>query len=308
MEMNNDSRKSNNKYLIGIIIFLLMANVILLWQFFTKKNEVGQLTETRQTLTADKESLTAELNKTVGELNELKEDNQLIQGQLENTQKELEARKRQIEGMISKGQYEEARKALVSLRQEMMVYKAQIDSLRTANAILNDSNRVLKDVNSDLNSTLTDEKSKNENLVQQNSSLSSKVAAGSVLRAGSVKAIPMKVKGSGKEVEVNRASSAKRIKTCFTLLENRVADRGNKTVYVRVLGPNNMVMSSNTETITVDGQPTRYSAKETVKYDNKDTDVCIYYSPDNATFAKGNYTVEIYSDNHLIGSTKITLK
>ena len=306
--MNNDSRKSNNKYLIGIIIFLLMANVILLWQFFTKKNEVGQLTETRQTLTADKESLTAELNKTVGELNELKEDNQLIQGQLENTQKELEARKRQIEGMISKGQYEEARKALVSLRQEMMVYKAQIDSLRTANAILNDSNRVLKDVNSDLNSTLTDEKSKNENLVQQNSSLSSKVAAGSVLRAGSVKAIPMKVKGSGKEVEVNRASSAKRIKTCFTLLENRVADRGNKTVYVRVLGPNNMVMSSNTETITVDGQPTRYSAKETVKYDNKDTDVCIYYSPDNATFAKGNYTVEIYSDNHLIGSTKITLK
>jgi phosphopantetheinyl transferase (holo-ACP synthase) len=179
-------------------------------------------------------------------------------------------------------------------------YLAQIDTLKSENEILNRAN-------TRLNSTLETEREKVQNLSKQNQMLSSKIAAVSVLKTANVKAYGVKYRGNGTETEINRASSTEGIKTCFTVLENNVTDRGKKYVYLRVLSPDNAVMTTSPETFLVNNRPTLYTQRESFDYDNREQPVCIYWRKGSA-YIKGKYTIELYIDGTMIGNTNLVLK
>ncbi len=308
----NQEKKAGNKFILVILVILLLlaTNVFLLWQFFTKKTEIVTLTETTHVLTNQKEAIKQDLDKTILELNTFREENEQLKGQLSNAEASLEQKKVQIEKLIRAGELTNAKKALSKLKLEIENFKSQIDSLKKANIELQASNQ-------SLNTNLSEEKNKNSSLSQENSNLSVKVAAGSILKASVSKVIAIKVKSNGKEIEVSRAKAAQKIKICFTLIENKIIEAGNKIIYLRVIGPTNTVLSSNSnnEIIKINGQPSKYSAKESVQYTNKDQDLCMYYTSQNSTYSqnvndlvKGDYKIEIYSEGNLIGKSQISLK
>ena len=90
------------------------------------------------------------------------------------------------------------------------VYLTHIDSLNKINAILQTENQ-------SLNTNLTSEKSKVENLSTENSKLASKVAAGSILKASNIITEAVKYKSNGKEVIVSKAAQVQKIRTKFCM-------------------------------------------------------------------------------------------
>lgn len=302
-EHERKDQDSKKVIVIVVITILLGVNVLLLWQFFDKKNNLEEVTKTLETTVSEKDALSAELQRMRTDYEKINQENASLQSQLSSKDEEIKAKIGEIQRLINSGdaaQLKKARAELANLKALNSNYIVQMDSLNTLNRALNDQNVTL-------NNSLVDVKGRVDNLTQENSLLSNKVAIGSVLKTNDIKVLGVKFKSSGKEIESSRSSGIQKIKTCFKILENLVVDKGTKDIYLRVLSPDGAAMSNSTETFLFNGQPSLFTTKESIDYENKDTDVCIYWAK-GSQYTKGKYTIEIYCDGNQIGVSSLTLK
>ena len=112
------------------------------------------------------------------------------------------------------------------------------------------------------------------------------------------------------DVYAHQISKAQKVKSCFTLSENKIAKSGNKNLYFRVISPEGSVLTdtnSSGETFDYDGVKGIYTMIRKVDYQNKAMDVCIYWDIPNK-LTPGFYLVEVYADKVLIGRTSFDLK
>jgi hypothetical protein len=296
--------KDRKKGLVTFIILGLLAlNIFLLWQFFSKKNTLEDTQMSLEETANERNSLQTELTEIKTEFDRVNQDNMQLQSQLSDKDEEIKAKVAEIEKLIRSGdafQLKKAKNEMAKLKMLNQIYIAKIDSLNTVNQELNRQNV-------SLNQNLSQEKTKSQSLTQENVVLANKVAVGAMFKTENVSVTGVRYKSSGKEIETNRASNVEKIRSCFTILENLVTDPGRKNVYVRILGPDNAIMSTSTETFTYKGQPTIYTTRELVEYNNERTDVCVYWSK-GSEFPKGDYTVELYSEGNQIGKSVLSLK
>ena len=299
-EKDQDSKKV---IVIIVITILLGVNALLLWQFFDKKTHLEQVSRELDTTMAEKESLSAELQRVKTEYEKLNQENASLQNQLSAKDEEIRLKIAQIQKLINTGdaaQLKKAKEDLNSLRLLNQKFIAQIDSLNT-------SNKILSEQNFSLNQNLSSANTKVSSLTQENSVLSNKVAIASVLKTANLKALGVRYKNSGKETETNRSKSTDRIKTCFTIMENLVVEKGPKDIFVRVLSPDGAVMSTTSETFMFNGQATLYTTKESIMYENRNTELCVYWEKGN-TYNPGKYTIELYCESNQIGIVSLELK
>lgn len=296
--------KDSRKAIVVVVISVLLAvNGLLLWQFFDKKSHLEELNMTLETTLSEKETLSAELQRMKAEYDKVNQENAALQSQLAEKDEEIKSKMAEIQRLINSGDAAQLRRAKAELEQLRALnqsYISQVDSLKISNDQLNQQNLAL-------NSSLDAERGRVQNLTQENTMLANKVAIGSVLKTLNMKATGVKFKSSGKESETNKASSVDKIRTCFTVLENLVTDRGSKDAYLRVLSPDGAVMSTSSETFMYNNQATLYTSKESFDYDNKDTNLCLYWTK-GSEYSKGKYTIEVYVEGNMIGSTSLTLK
>lgn len=288
---------------IIVITILLGTNGLLLWQFFDKKSRLDDANKTIYSTTAERDALQEQLKQVKADFEKAKADNADLQAQLSDREEEIQAKSSEIQRLIALGgpaQIARAKAELAKLKEMNEMYVMQLDSLSQVAARLQAEN-------SDLNSNLNQERSKNDNLSAQNSMLNSKVAAGSILKALSPTAQGVRYKSSGKEVITDRAKQIQKLRTRFTLVENKVIDKGPVDLYIRVIGPDGAVMASMQEPIKGNGAPFAYTLKETVDYANQDTPVEVNWSK-GSEFTPGNYSIEIYHSGSMIGKTSIVLK
>jgi FtsZ-binding cell division protein ZapB len=299
-----DKDQDSKKVIVIIVISILLGvNALLLWQFFDKKTHLEQVSRELDTTMAEKESLSAELQRVKTEYEKLNQENAGLQNQLSAKDEEIRLKIAQIQKLINSGdavQLKKAKEELAALKELNQKYVAQIDSLRTANQLLSNENL-------SLNQNLTTTQNRVSSLTQENTLLANKVAIASVLKTTNLKAIGVRYKGSGKEVETGKAKSTDRIKTCFTIMENLVVDKGPKDIYVRVLSPDGAVMSTSSETFIYNNQATLYTTKESIMYENRNTDLCVYWEKGN-TYSSGKYTIEMYCEGNQIGVASLELK
>ncbi|MEO8148802.1 MAG: hypothetical protein ABI723_14250 [Bacteroidia bacterium] len=298
------TQESSKRTVFIVIIFILLAtNSLLLWQYFDKKQNLAEVSKSLQITKMDKDQLAAELQKVKADYDKLNSENTALQNQLTVKDEEIQSKIAQIQKLIASGDAESLKKAkleIAELKNMNVRYAMEMDSMKHVNQQLFTQNQTL-------NTNLTEVKGEINDLTQKNSVLAGKVAVGSILKSRDLAAIAVKYKRSGKEIQVSRASSAEKVKLCFTILENAVIDPGYKDVYIRILSPDGAVMSTSQETFLVNGQQSLYSLKENIDYQNKDTDLCFYYIKTTG-FSKGKYDVEVYSNNQQIGATTFTLK
>lgn len=288
---------------IIVITILLGTNGLLLWQFFDKKNHLDQANQTIVTTTAEKDALQVQLNQFKVDFEKLKTDNSTLQNQLTEKDEQIKAKVSEIQKLILLGgpaQIARAKAELAKLQEMNDVFTVQIDSINFVNSKLLAENQ-------SLNSNLTQEKSKNDNLSTENSRLFSKVSAGSVLKAINIITEGYRFKGNGNEVITTKAKQVQKVKTHFLLAENRVVDNGSLDIYLRVMGPDGAVMSANNGTFRANDMDLTFTVKQTVQYNNSDTPVDIAWAK-GSQFVKGKYNVEIYHAGLLIGRSMIDLK
>jgi len=301
---DNQEQGPRKSIVIIVIAILLGTNGLLLWQFFEKKASLDAANQTVITTNAEKDQLQMELNQVKNEFEKVKAENTNLREQLTTRDDEIKAKVAEIQKLIAMGgpaQIAKAKAEIVNLRQMNQMYVAQIDSLRKANT-------QLMTENTDLSSNLLAQKSQNENLSKENQALSGKVAAGSVLKATAIVTEGVRYRSNGKEVITNKAKNVQKLRVRFVLVENKVIDKGPVNIYIRVLGPDGAVMSSDQESFIMDGKAMVYTSKETVSYENKDTTVEVMWSK-GSMFVKGHYTVEIYQQGgSLIGTGGLDMK
>ena len=133
--------------------------------------------------------------------------------------------------------------------------------------------------------------------------------SGSKLIANGMVSEGIKEKGSGSFKETTRASRATHIRSCFTIGQNKIATKGNKMVYMRIITPQGGILySSNSNTLaTQDGKSLLYSDKKSINYQNQPIDVCIFYKL-TKEITKGNYIAELWCEGVRIGTNKFVLK
>ncbi|CAN5360481.1 hypothetical protein BH11BAC1_BH11BAC1_08160 [soil metagenome] len=307
--MDNDSTKSDiqeqgpKKGIVIIVIAILLGtNGLLLWQFFEKKSNLDDAQQKIVTTTAEKEAVQAQLNQIKTEYEKVKSENTGLQTELSSRDEEIKAKVAEIQRLIAIGgpaQIAKAKAEMAQLREMNNMYMANIDSLNKVNTLLQAENQ-------NLSSTLNDEKGKVQNLNDENTKMANKIAAGSVLTAMNIKTEGMRAKGS-KSVVTNKAKQVTQVQTSFLLTENRVIDAGQVDLYLRLLGPNGAVISSDQATFDSNGQALVYSMKQTVEYSNANLPVQVMMAPGTALI-KGKYTIEIYHTGNMIGKSTMDLK
>ncbi|MBO7199335.1 MAG: hypothetical protein J6V26_04825 [Alistipes sp.] len=240
------------------------------------------------------------------------DENAMLQRNAEDLVTELESLKDQNDTMMVK--YHEAvvmleqlqrektynyeqlakyKKEVATLRNVMKGYLRQIDSLNTINSNLQAQNiKYKKEITTaQLRADVAEEKA---------DELNTKVRIGSVIQASGIRMTAL----NGKSKEVKRIKMAERLRVDFDLTANELAEPGEKSIYIRIMGPDGYLLaSSDVILFNFEGSEMRASAMRKVDYENESVPVSIFY--DGAAFTKGTYAVEIYIDGRLSGTKEV---
>jgi hypothetical protein len=302
METNHKSNNGRKVVIIIIIAILLAANGILLWQFFTQKEQITTITTEKKTVIMERDELQKQKADLQMQLDSLVAMNSELTGKLKISEDSLAV----LQARINSLQYVQSQYS--DMKSQLEKLKAEMSSKMGEMATLQKENDALKSDKSDLTNNLNDEKSKEQKLAQDKDALASKVALGSVMRADNFKVSAVKFSKSGKESAVTSAKSTQKLKVCFTVEDNMIVDKGSKTIYVRVMGPDNKCITNNSQTFQSGSQNLPYSTNQDINYSNQKIDQCIYWAK-GSTYKAGKYYCEVYIDGNLIGkSSSIVLK
>ena len=187
-----------------------------------------------------------------------------------------------------------AKKESETLRTIMKGYIVTIDSINQLNIALTKENIAMKE-------HVEEVKDRNAKLELRQANMEEIIAAGKVLQCSDVSAVGVRLLSSGRQRETTRADRADMIKVCFTLLENPIADSGDKNLYLNILGPDSAVLAAEAG---VD-----FSAIRTIDYSNDRLDACIFFTANQPVeLGSGVYRVEVLEETVVIGSTEIELR
>ena len=188
------------------------------------------------------------------------------------------------------------RNEISTMRDIMKSYIVQIDSL-------NSRNKLLSQENVEIRTQMDEVRNMNTELSRTREDLTSKVQLASVVMATDINATSL----NRNDKETKRLNYLEKLRVCFMLRANPIAASGTKTVYMRILRPDSLVITTSPDNIfEYDGNQMVYSAVRQVDYMNEDIEMCIFLD-NNGDFVVGNYAVELYMDGQIIGKTTFAL-
>src|ERR1035438_1718640 len=302
MERIKKSNQGRKVVIIIIIAILLAANGILLWQFFTQKEKITTITTEKKTVVMERDELQKQKADLQLQLDSLVAMNSELNGKLKISEDSIAV----LQARINSLQYVQSQYA--DMKSQLEKLKTEMTSKMGEMAALQKENDGLKSDKTDLTNNLNDEKSKEQKLAQDKDFLAGKVALGAIMRADNFNVTAVKFSKSGKESTVTSAKATQKLKICFTVEDNLIVDKGTKTVYVRVMGPDNKCITNNNQTFQSGSQNIPYSANQDINYMSQKIDQCIYYEK-GSVFEKGKYYCEVYIDGNMVGkSSSIMLK
>ena len=190
-------------------------------------------------------------------------------------------------------------KELKTVRAALKYYIAQVDSLNRVNEALIAENQQIK-------TDMAGVQRQNQQVRHENETLTKKVTVAAQLSATNVSVTALDKKD--KVEKKQRVDKLAKFQVNFTIAANVTAATGEKDVYLRILRPNEEVLTNGQSgKFKYENTMVDYSARKTIEYGGEETPVTIYYKRGESLNA-GTYTVELYADGSMIGRGAITLK
>ena len=293
-------KNSNVIYFLIVVVLALLGTDVYLYlqknksdvRIVTQQDEQTQLKRELDSLEAQVEQVSAGKAKMSTELT-AKNDSLRAKIQVLRTQL--------AKGKLTKAELSKAQEDVKQLRYFVTKYTADIEELHKQNATLTTERDTLK-------SNLATVAKKADTLAKQNQDLDAKVKVAQALKLATSNIVAYKIKSSGKEVDVTRASPAKKIKINFTVASNSIATKDLHDIYIRIIDPTgNLITPTDGGTFSADGQDLQYTYKTSIDFKDDGTQYTIdWVNP--APFQKGTYTVLLYADGGTMGKTGFTLK
>lgn len=300
--------KSNNKVLYIIIGLLSLAVLFLAYLLNGERTTVVDLEEDNTELTTERSELEEGLIEMLEQYDTLSVENEEMKGKVLQQREEIAALLERVQKLKKddsslRWEIDKFKKEAGTLRDIMKGYLTTIDSLNQENMALTKENQTLSTNLSDVST----EKNALANKVEDQASI---IKAGSVLTANSFIAEAIRVRSNGAQKETNRASRAEMIKSCVDLAQNNISKKGPKTLHIRVISPEGIVLDDKNnigKTFSFNGVSGKYSAKRQFDYDGTGKSICVFHTVTSELTA-GQYIVEIYEAGSLIGKTTFDLR
>lgn len=283
---------------LSIIIILLVILVgTMTWLYIDQKITTQEITNELQ---AEKDSLQSELVDISSEYDSLKTTTDTL-----NTKLNLEQRR--VDNLLSDLQNIKAtnyrriknlRDEVNTMRKIAQSYVRQIDSLNRANKILMAENIRVREEMEEVQESKKQLEEEKENLTET-------VQKASVLRTENINALPINQRGK----EKNRVDKIDKIKVCFTLEENVVAEPGDRYIYMRIASPPDDFILTNSEDNLFEYEDKQiiYTARRPIEYTGESMDLCMFFDS-QGEMKPGEYEVYLFADGYKIGETSFILE
>ncbi len=286
----------NEKKLKTIVIVLAAVAVVLAgvlgWLWIERTGVIDDLT-------VEKDKLTNEMVQLQSDYDGLSSNNDSLNVQLTVEREkvaQLIDRVKNTEA-TNRSKLREYERELGTLRSIMRGYIKQIDSLNTLNISLRHEATQAR-------TEAKENKEKFQELQSTTDEYARQVQIGSVLKGRGI--VITAINSSNKDTD--RSSRTNKLRTCLSLVENTIAAKGPRRVFVRITGPDGILLTSGYEQIfTFNGEQMIYSASREVDYQGEEIEICIFYQG-NPPYLKGIYSVEVYTEEAKLGSAELQLR
>jgi hypothetical protein len=186
------------------------------------------------------------------------------------------------------------------LKEERKMLFKRADSLIAANQLLSlemdSTNVVLSNTIKVVDSVTT-----------KNVEMAETIKKGSVVNAVDLRGEAVILRSSGKIVDTRRSSRADKIRACFTLTPNPIAEKGDRTLFIQVINPKNNLLGDKAM-IQFGDQVLNYSTTTTVFYENEELDVCALVNAKEEDLIAGRYSINVFDGGQQVATSTMVLK
>ncbi len=296
-EINKAHKKKDlrNNIIVIALSVILLAVVVL---FFMQRREHSAV---MKEMGAEKDSIQFQLTQIAASYDSMQTENDTLNEQLFVAQAKVKDLLIEVEQTkkVSVSKINDYQKQVTTLRGIMRDFVVQIDSLNRRNEQLMAENLEVKQQYKQV-------EQKNQQLNEEKKRLSQDLKIASKLEARELIAEPL----NSRSKETKFAKRTEKIRIYFVLGQNLAAERGAKSIYARIMRPDQLLMSkSSNDLFQFEDLKIQYSAMREVVYEGKDLPVAIFWDNTNEPeLMPGAYTVNLFADGNEIGETTFTIQ
>lgn len=191
----------------------------------------------------------------------------------------------------------ELKKELSTVRGVLKTYVERVDSLNTVNNNLRNENQKVKRQYEERSRELEQQRAQAEELDK-------KITMASILEASDITLSTLNDRGK----KTRSLKKVSKLQIDFRILRNITAERGRKTIYMRITDKNeNLLTSSGENHFFFEGMDIEFSTKKDFDFSGETEDITIYYTVNNR-LTEGIYTIALFTDGNLIGEKSFLLE
>lgn len=292
---NGSSKSGGSKALIALLAIAVAGLGIFAFSLYNEKKK------TTEELTQQKEQIITELNALKTDYDNVVTDNETVNKELTDARNRIDLYIDSVKNMKANVS------SLWKYRNQVQVLTKERERLLAINDSLIQSNSLITRQRDSVTTALQDATFYADSLVQQNSKLQKVVESGSSLQLSKLEIEAVKERNSGKLVNTTRAKATDKIRVCYTVASNRIAEPGNKNFYIQLISPSGVTLGENNST-SMNEKTIIYSTVSNFIYENKKLDVCEFVAK-SGEFDKGTYTVKVFNDKlDFVGESQFVLK
>lgn len=294
--LDTESKKNFDKSNILVIALSIVLIAVIILFVFQRADHNKMVSE----LNAEKDSIKYELENLLVDYDSLKTDNQNLNEDLLLTQSEIKNLLVEIE-QVKKASIREVsnyRNQVNTLRGIMRNLYNQIDSLNERNKLLFAENLEVKEL-------ISQERSRSKQLEKERKKLEQTVKQAQILEALNLRGIGL----NPRDRETSKVSRIQKLMISFSLSKNLTAKRGAKNVYVRIMRPDQLLLTlSDQNTFKFEDLKIPYTAMREVNYEGMELPINIYWdNTGKEALIPGTYKVDVFADGYNIGTAEFIL-
>lgn len=274
-----------------VILILGFAVVYFMRKASQKEAEVAEVVEMMNFEKEQVQKEYANLNQEFeGYTSNIKNDSlvKLLQDQKTKVQQLLEELR--VTKSTNAKRIAQLRKELATVRQIMIQYVNQIDSLNSAN-------KVLKTENVEVHRKYKAATETVQTLSKEKESLNQVVTRASILEVTNFSMTPLNSKGK----KTGRFTQTSNLQFKYTISKNITAQPGEKIIYLRITRPDDDVLTKPGNVFQFENKIITYSSSKNFEYTGEALSDVIYWKV-GEILQKGTYRAEFFIDGNRVGS------
>lgn len=289
---------NNKKILIGVIAALSLCVIGTIVWVFVQKSQMNEMTEQFDLM---KEELTDEYSQLALQYEgyELKVNNDSIVELFEAEKLKVERLREELKTVKSTNakRINELKKELNTVRNVLKSYIAQVDSLNKENTKLQEENEKITRQYRAASSTAS-------RLAKEKDKLTERVTLASQLNATNISVNAVNKRGKTEK----KVSKVTQLNISFTIARNITTESGDKTIYVRIMKPDNDILLKNDgDVFKYENKNINYSIRKDIEYTGEEQNITVYWKVEEFLYP-GSYRIDIFADGNMIGSRSFNLK